>query len=256
MKKNLFLVIFSCALFSNVYTQEIAMDFTQDDCYGTPHHLFEELDQNSVVIIEFFMTNCNPCINAGNQLKPHVEELQSQFPDQVKWYHFGFTSDYDCATVTDWVESHNYNSLPFTDGSAQVAYYGGFGMPTIVVLAGPNHEVIYSEVGYSTGDDDEIHEIILDFFAVNGINQSDSFQGKWNARFDTESNQMIVDALNITSNSISLEVLSANGQVVIPTTNYSSGRINIHAAALAEGVYIVKMTVDGRFSASRVVITR
>ena len=256
MKQIVLTILLSVTLNLVVKAQEFAMDFIQDDCYGNPHHLFEELDQNSVVIIEFFMTNCNPCINAGNQLKPHVEELQSQFPDQVKWYHFGFTSDYDCATVTDWVESHNYNSLPFTDGSAQVAYYGGFGMPTIVVLAGTNHEVIYSEVGYSTGDDDEIHEIILDFFAINSVNQSDSFQGNWNARFDRESNQMIVDVLNIPSNSISLEVLSINGQVVIPTRNYDSGRIDIDAVSMAEGVYIVKMTVDGRSSTSRVVITR
>ena len=55
---------------SGLMAQTTALDFTLPDCDGVSHHLFDELDQGKVVILEFAMIpSCQPCISAGGVLQ-------------------------------------------------------------------------------------------------------------------------------------------------------------------------------------------
>ena len=61
MKKNqlLFILLFLIGIVSSAQTT--ATNFTANDCSGTPHTLFTELDAGKVVVIAFVMP-CATCI--------------------------------------------------------------------------------------------------------------------------------------------------------------------------------------------------
>ncbi len=244
---------------SGINAQTVAMDFTQDDCNGNNIHLYEVLEQNNVVILEFFMTNCNPCINAGNALLPHFNELQAAYPGHVDWYHFGFNNSYSCATVSNWVTSHGFPSKPFTNGADMVAYYGGFGMPTIVVLAGANHEIIYSEVGYSSGDDALVHQAVDDFFASSPLTvasantASTSFTASYMAATD-----LLQLTYNTAVNDALVTIYNTSGVLVQQTTKYTAtnSKLAIPVNELANGVYLISSQVGDLILTERVSVVR
>jgi thiol-disulfide isomerase/thioredoxin len=239
--------------------QTVAMDFTQDDCNGNNIHLYEVLEQNNVVILEFFMTNCNPCINAGNALLPHFNELQAAYPGHVDWYHFGFNNSYSCATVSNWVTSNGFPSRPFTNGANMVAYYGGFGMPTIVVLAGASHEIIFSQVGYSAGDDVLVHQAVDDFFASSPLTvapaaiNSPSFSLSY-----LSASELLQLTYNTAVNEASVSIFNTGGLLVLQTATYSAtnSKINIPVNELANGIYLVSTQVGDLILTKRVSIVR
>ncbi|HPI86947.1 MAG TPA: T9SS type A sorting domain-containing protein [Bacteroidales bacterium] len=141
-------------------SQPVAMDFSLDDCGGTNHHLFSELDAGKVVILDFVMLNCAPCIVATNALSEIVSGYEASHPGRVRIYSFGFLNSYTCEQMTAWKNSNNYEHSVFSGGEEQVAYYGGMGMPTIVVLGTNEHNVLFKTVGYSATLDDKIRTAI------------------------------------------------------------------------------------------------
>ena len=165
--KKLALLFVITSLFTSQFiaAQTTAMDFNRMDCNGNHHHLFAELDSNHVAILEFFMNNCNSCIVAGNKIKNMKTPLDAEFPNQIHSYSFAYTNSYSCATVADWVSNNGFATVPMDSGATQVAYYGGFGMPTVVVVGGTNDDVLFSTVGLSTSDTTAMASAIRDFFA-------------------------------------------------------------------------------------------
>ena len=172
MKKVLLIigVIVSSISITNAQVST-AQDFTMSDCNpGNTHSLFADyLDNEEVVIMEFFM-NCGSCIAAGQKISPMMTSLNTQYPGQVNFWALAFTNSYTCTTCNNWVNNNSINAVPFDSGAAQVAYYGGFAMPTVVVVAGSQHQVIYnSNFDGPAGDTAAIHAAIDNFFATMGI---------------------------------------------------------------------------------------
>ncbi len=154
--KNLYriLILASLGMYSQGWSQSTAMDFNRKDCNGISRHLFADLDSGNAVIIEYFMINCAPCPAAGQKLEAMKTSLLAQYPGKVISYAMAFNNTYSQATVKNWVTTNGFSALPMDSGATQVAYYGGMGMPTIVILAGKNtHSVLGTPyVGFNTSD--------------------------------------------------------------------------------------------------------
>jgi hypothetical protein len=131
-----------------------AMDFHREDCNGNMQHLFTDLDAGNAVILEFFMQNCTPCVDAGHELEAMKADLLAQFPGRVKSYALGFIDSYSCSSNASWVTDNGLTSIPMDSGFAQVAYYGGMGMPTVVILGGGSSHSVLGQVymGFDSGD--------------------------------------------------------------------------------------------------------
>lgn len=138
------------------YAQSVSMDFTRTDCDGTEHHLYSELDGGKVVILDFVMLGCSSCIIGSNGLNKIYNNFESTNPGRVRFYAFGYDDNYNCTQLRSWVTDNHFNSLMFEDGAQQTGYYGGMGMPTIVVTATNTHEILYRKLGYEPSDDDAI----------------------------------------------------------------------------------------------------
>lgn len=136
--------------------QSTAMDFQVNDCAGNFHHLYSELDQGNVVVLEFAMMNCTPCITAGKGIEALVAPFQNSHPGRVHFYTFGYENSIDCMAMNNWLAANAMNHPVFAGDAAQTNYYGGMGMPTVVVVGNPTHKVYYNQKGYSPSHDKNI----------------------------------------------------------------------------------------------------
>ncbi len=261
MKKSYLLIILCLFSFSMVKAQTTAMNFTMNDCNGQMHNLYSELDGNNVVVLEFFMTNCSPCVTAGNKIETMVDNANNDFMGYVKYYHFGFNNSYSCATISNWVNSNAFNSVPFDSGAAQVAYYGGFGMPTVVIVAGNTHQVLFSTVGFSTSDTTQMGIAIRNYFAGNPVGIAETEQISSFAISPNPVSNTAVVTLNIkNSTRLTLQLADINGNLIeeIISADVNSGNFsyNINVQHLASGIYIVKAITSGSLVTTKLNVIR
>ncbi len=64
-----------------------------------------------------------------------------------------FNNSSSCSSVQSWISTNKLTMYTGLDsGKQQVAHYGGFGMPTVVLVGGRDHKVLFSTLGFSTSD--------------------------------------------------------------------------------------------------------
>jgi len=161
MKKSLLLYLILLGSLS-LTAQDTAMDWTRTECGTTyEHNLFAELDSGYVIIIDFVMMGCPSCIPASNALKDILEEYNQAHPGKVRFYSVGFSNSTTCPQLLEWKKTNGYKHPMFEKGATETNYYGGMGMPTIVVLGGlSEHKVYYNDFGYSPSENPAIHAAI------------------------------------------------------------------------------------------------
>ena len=136
--------------------QTVSMDFNKSDCDGVDHNLYAELDAGKVVILDYVVLGCSSCIigtHGRNQIYLNYENTN---PGRVKFYAFGYDDNYTCEQLRSWVTDNHFDCKMFDDGAQQTGYYGGMGMPTIVVTATNTHGILYKKLGYAPSDDADI----------------------------------------------------------------------------------------------------
>ena len=246
------------------HAQITAMDFTMVDCSTTPatHNLFSDLNSGKVVIIEFFMTSCTSCITAGSKLESMKTKLLMQYPGKVKPYAFGFNNTYSCATVNNWVTSNGFSSIPSDSGATQVAYYGGMGMPTIVIIGGTNHKLLGSPyIGFTTSDTTMMATDIRNFFATaTGINELKTNLSELNIYPNPAANEVKI-SFNLMENANTvIEIMDVTGRIVKTLLNekmsIGSSTKTFNVSGLDNGNYIVRINTDGHMTQQKLSIIR
>jgi thiol-disulfide isomerase/thioredoxin len=244
--------LYFCIMFS--FFQELkgqqttAMDFTMSDCLGNTHHLFQEMDSGRVIVLEFFMTHCDPCVEAGDKLSGMFLDLVKSYPKKLSFYQFGFSDEYTCTDITNWVNDHNFSftSVPFDSGDAQVKYYGGFGMPTVVVVGGTKHQVIFSSVGFANKDTNDVSLAIHNFFAGKlNLSSLEPSSREINIYPNPASNEIIFLNPLVNKNNSVINIADALGRILFHQVIYSSSTtIHIPIAHFSEGIYTLKCQSD------------
>jgi hypothetical protein len=247
---NLILILSLCLLGFNqkVFAQDpsVAYDFTMDDCNGKMHHLFSELDSGNVVIMEFFMLSCSPCIEAGHALDAMVAPLQKTYGKKVRLYQMGFTKSYTCTQIKDWVSTNGFaNSVPFDSGDVQVAYYGGMGMPTIAIVAGKDHQVLNINKAFEPKDTAVMSKAIHDFFGGTlGISKTPTNNSSISLFPNPASKNLIVSMKAEKAGMLSLTLMNIQGQKMVNlyNENVNAGTFSksISLPDLANGIYFIR----------------
>ncbi|MBK9450819.1 MAG: T9SS type A sorting domain-containing protein [Bacteroidetes bacterium] len=262
MKKGIIALVLGFALSllgSSGFAQTTAMDFEGVDCNGNMHHLFADLDAGNAVILEFFMNNCSPCVTAGTKLEALKADLLAEYPGMIKSYAFGFNNTYSCTTINNWVNNNGFSSAPMDSGAAQVAYYGGMGMPTIVILGGgSNHSVLGSPyIGFSTSDTTQMASDIRGFLnTATGIQvQNDPLETV--SVFPNPSQDRIQLNVNVTAaGNLRIEMLDLTGRQVRVLCDEVVGvgtfTQSFSTSTLASGSYMIKMNASGNLTNRKV----
>ena len=233
------------------YAQTTAMNFNRPDCNGNMQHLFDDLDAGNAVIIEFFMQSCASCVTAGDKLEAMKTDLLAEFPGKIKSYAIGYENTYSCSSNANWVSSNGYTSIPMDSGEAQVAYYGGMGMPTIVILGGGSaHSVLGNPYdGFVISDTAKMAADIRSFLnPATGINciktNIEAFQF-----YPNPSNDLINFSGNIKENSqLKIDIIDIAGKQVEVVLNEKANAGNFKksfsAASLPNGSYLIRIKTN------------
>ena len=142
MKRSLlsFLLCLFIAQFSN---GQNATNFTCDDCAGQNHDLFSELDEGKVIVLCWVMP-CGPCQGPSLTTFNVVKSFEDSHPDQVFMYLIDDYGDTKCGPLNSWAKDKGLSGATiFSDASIDMADYGAFGMPKIVVVGGADYQVFY-----------------------------------------------------------------------------------------------------------------
>lgn len=155
--KKLLLITSVLMIGAQVAQAQTATNFNCNDCSGTNHDLFSELNSGKVVVISWVMP-CSSCI--GPSLAAY-NEVQSYANPNVVFYLADDAANTSCTSLTSWANTNGMTSCnaKFSNSAVVESAYGPGGMPKIVVLGGASHTVYYNQNGGAISQTD-IHNAI------------------------------------------------------------------------------------------------
>ncbi len=253
--KKLSLTIFSIFIFCFIAKGQTALDFNRLDCNGNMHHLFSDLDSGKVVLLHFYMPSCGSCPPPAKKLQAMANNILAQHPNTIKAYAFPFDNSVTCTYSSSWTSSNNLPLYtPMDSGAAGVAHYGGFGMPTVVLLGGLDHRVIFSTLSFVTSDTTHMRDSILSVLGLPPIGASindtkevlsafslfpNPSKESMNVSFEVKSpGKILIDVIDISGKqtSILLDEFVVAGKF---TRSFSNSN-------LPAGNYLIRINKDGK----------
>lgn len=250
MKKTLLTAI--SGLFTILgFAQTTATDFTANDCGGTSHTLFTELNAGNVIVITWVMP-CSSCITGAKNAGTAVNSFASSHPGRVKTYIVDDTGNSTCSDLTSWESSNSIttpNATFANSGNAiKMTDYGATGMPKIVVLGGPSHTVYYNvaNAGSSSAIQTAINNALNAMTGVTDIsNQISSV-----ASYPNPSSTLTSISYSLeTPGDVNIEIYNLIGKNIktIFSGNENTGdhKISFDSSSLDNGIYLVKI-IAGR----------
>jgi hypothetical protein len=154
----------------------------------------------------------------------------------VKVYTIGYDDNYTCTQINAWKNANNFTNTAFAGGGAQVSYYGGMGMPTIVVVGGPAHQVLYNNQGYNTAQNQPIRNAITAGLVLTVGTQTVQNIG---IGVYTNTAQNTVHLQGSTENIAQITLTDLTGKNTYTYTTTET----INISQLAQGIYILKLTM-------------
>lgn len=251
---NLLLIFLGLISFSS-FGQDFAMDFQQEDCEGNSHNLFSELNAGKVIILDYVMLNCAPCIVANNALENIKSDYDNSHPGRVSIYSFGFLNSYNCEQMVAWKNDNGYSHPVFNNGEDQVDYYGGMGMPTIVIVGTNGHNVFFKSIGYTSALDNKIREaldsaLLYDPTAVNEIPLSE-----FSIYPTVATDYFIIESFSGKSD-MQFSVFDTYGRELQSGVCPETGKVKVDVKSMPAGIYYARLNNGSRYSKGIKVIVR
>jgi hypothetical protein len=246
MKKILLLPLILLLTIESAKPQATAIDFTMNDCNGNIHNLFQELDSQKVVILEYFM-NCGSCIVAAQKIEAMLNGINADYPGKTEYYMIAYVNSMTCSQVLSFMTTNNLHGIPFDSGAATMAYYGGFAMPTVVVVAGNQHQVLYNNATTGGVDTVAMGAAIRGFLSTTGINENKTPEVSFNFYPNPSSGILNIDIRTTTNSKIEIEIMNGLGQIIKRINhNTSSGLISekVETTSFKDGVYFARIKSD------------
>ncbi len=238
--------IFLLALASVGMAQRIAIDFTANDCSGSAHHLFTELDSGKVIVLVWVMP-CVTCVGPALTTYNVVESYQSSHPNTVYMYLCDDIANTDCASINSWAnENGMIKAIRFSDASIDMRDYGSVGMPKIIVL-GSNHDVLYNV--NNTVDATALQNAINKALTPTGISEPNHILSSLRAIPNPACGAAEITFNLIKSSDLRIELFNLEGKMLatIFSGNLSAGqnKIPLDVAPCRDGMFLIKVS-EGR----------
>lgn len=228
---------------TSLMAQTTATNFTANDCAGTSHTLFNELDAGKVVVISFVMP-CASCIGPTKTAYTEAQSFASSHPGRVVFYIADDNADTPCSTIDSWATTNAMpNSTRFSNANVKMTDYGAAGMPKIVVLGGTSHTVYYNANNTVSGP--AINTAITLALNATGIIENNAAIAYYKLFPNPAKNNTNISFYLKTSSDIQVELYNAVGMHVrtIFSGKETAGVHNYDAdcSDLANGLYFIKI---------------
>jgi len=237
----------------NFSKAQTAMPLSGLDCNGVSHDLYADLDAGKAVILHFFMASCSSCPPPAQKVQAMANNILATYPNMITAYAMPFNNTVTCAYTSTWVSSNGLSLYaPYDSGAAQVANYGGFGMPTVVLLGGTDHRVMFSTLSFSTSDTTIMRDSILRLLnptAPSAINELPTAVSSFNI-FPNPANDNVSIHLNLRETSdVSIDIVDLSGKTVVNVLKEKQNGIiskQVNTNTLSNGNYFVRLMVNGQ----------
>ena len=258
VKKISLLTLIAIACLQSLTAQTITQ-ISGPDCNGQSHDLFQELDAGKVVILHFFMPNCGSCIPPAKAIQKMANGLLSKYPGQIKGYAMPFNNSTTCTYASSWVASNGLSFYtPYDSGAAQLAKYGGFGMPTIVVLGGKasNRRVLFFTASFATNDTLKMRDSIVALLKT-ADNKTASAQNRLKIYPNPTSDKLTIELGEKSNPTQFIEVRNLMGTIVKKLEMGDPGLIfSIDTREFPVGTYTITLHEMGAVSSKRFTVIR
>lgn len=252
MKKVTYLSIALMLIFCTAKAQTTAMQLNGMDCNGNMHNLYQDLDAGKAVLLHFFMPNCGSCPPPAQKIQAMANKIMATHPGMITGYAMPFQNSTSCAYTASWVTNGGLSLYaPFDSGAAQVAYYGGFGMPTVVLLGGADHRVMFSTLSFSNSDTTIMRDSILALLSTTGINTIESKISSVNMYPNPAGDKMQIELNVIKSENIRIDIIDLLGKEVLKvyesTTATGILKRDVVTSHLNNGAYFIKVSAGSNY---------
>jgi hypothetical protein len=244
MKKNI-LISLAMLISSISFAQTTATNFNCNDCVGTNHDLFTELNSGKVIVLVWVMP-CATCIAPSRTAYDDVQSYASSNPGRVIFYLVDDKADTPCNTLTSWGNTNGMpNAVKFSNATINPADYGNVGMPKIIVLGGTSHTVFYNEDDGNNlaGIDPAINQAL----ASTGIVENNDIIYSVNVFSNTKNKGATIAFDLVKADAVSIDIIDITGKQinVFPSANQTAGKheIQIDLGSFDDGLYFVKLNV-------------
>lgn len=240
------------------FGQSTAMNFSGVDCNGNSVDLFSDLDAGKAVMLIFYMPNCGSCPPVASKMQTMANNINATHPGLVKAYAFPFQNSTTCAYSSSWVTNNNLSLFtPMDSGAVQVAYYGGFGMSTVVLLGGDNQDVLFVTQDFNTSDTTTMRDLILNTFTAD-VNEQSAI-AELSAYPNPASDIVHVSFTALSGTEATVEMTDLAGKLVLVSQKeqLSKGMIEkqLNVSDIPAGTYIVRITLDGSVATQKINVT-
>jgi len=258
MKKSIYTFIALMFTVSLSMAQTTAMPYTGTDCNGNAVDIFADLDAGKAVILHFYMPNCGACPPVAQKIQAMANKINATNPGKVVGYAFPYQNSTNCTYSSSWVSSNNLSALytAMTGGAQGVAYYGGFGMPTVVLLGGTDHRIMFSTLSFSSADTtlmrDSINNLTTGIYELpKSVNSFTVFPNPAHANINIkvdlkENTDCMIDIADI--NGKQVEVITNSTQVGVLNTTFNTSK-------LANGNYLVRLSANGKTVTQKITVS-
>lgn len=112
-----------------------AVDFTVKDLNSNTHHLFDYLDANKIVVIDFFTTSCGPCQTYATQISDAYDYFGCN-QGNVVFLGMNWGSDNNAVRIFDSVWDARYPAISGLQGGGNgvTENYEVQSYPTVIVI--------------------------------------------------------------------------------------------------------------------------
>jgi hypothetical protein len=255
MKKPLLLSFISAS--SLLITSQTVVNFNVNDCSGTNHDLFTELNSGKAVVIAFVMP-CSQCVSGANMAQTAANSFSNTNPGQVPFYIIDDYGNTNCTSLTNWCNSNSLTaaSAKITNSVIDMNNYGGSGMPKILILGGGSNHTIHYNVNNTGFTVQDMQTAISQALGPVSVKESENNEIKLSySPNPSNGNVKIMTRSDRNAKSV-IEVYDLLGKK-IHTLNIDvvEGRSeqNLDLTDLNEGIYFLKL--DGKTFTDKLIIS-
>lgn len=259
MKKSI-LLLFTFTSFIMIAKSQTAMQISGPDCYGMPMDIFADLDAGKAVILHFYMPDCGACPPVAQKIETMSNSILSTYPDMITAYAFPFQNSTTCDYSVSWVEDNGLTLYqPMDSGATAVAYYGGFGMPTVVLLGGTDHRTMFSTLSFVNSDTTEMRDSILGLLAgPTALNELNSVISSMHV-FPNPANEQIELTAGFSRDvNVQIELIDITGKIISVIQDQQSDtqilQTTFDTAMLPDGIYMIRINAEDQSAFKNFVI--
>jgi len=243
MKKTLMIITAILTTLGFAYSQT-ATDFTTNDCSGTSHTLFDELDNDKVIVIAWVMP-CTPCATYAGYASDAVQSFATSHPGRVKYYLADDFGNNTCSYLTGWAANYNITAdAIFSDALLDMNDYGTPGMPKVVVLGKNTHTIYYNKNDNKTTQIGVENAITLALTPLVGIDEEEI-----NNLNLTAYPNPTTGIINVDYNSkkpVQFNVINMLGENVFSQNTNNTKNTTIDISNLNKGFYFLQMITESK----------